>query len=228
MSAPQVPGAPTGATGEAPPVTPPAAAPPPIPAGLGTVPQPADENAPWFKERLERAKQSEREALLAELGVKDAKKAKADLEAAEKAREEAKTVADKLTDAASKLTRTETEAERLRGITKEWAARQMMGLTPEQQAAVKVIAGDDAAEQLKAITALTPTWAKATGAAATPPLPTPATGTAPPPNAPAGTQSTSQPNHKEVHAALLKTNPFAAADYALAHLGDVFPEQRTT
>jgi hypothetical protein len=198
---------------------------PPVTPGAApaAVPQPADESQPWFKERLDRAKQLEREAVLAELGVKDTSKAKADLAAAEKAREEAKTVADKLTDTASKLTKTETELEAERAISKEWATRQMLALTAEQQAAVKAIAGENHAKQLAAITALAPTWAKTPGATATPPLPTPASGTAPPPNAPPGTV-VSEPNHKEVHAALLKQNPFAAAEYGLAHAREVFTE----
>jgi hypothetical protein len=35
----------------------------------------------------------------------------------------------------------------------------------------------------------------------------------------------SPPNHKEIHTQLAKTNPFAAANYALEHLAEVFPEQ---
>lgn len=206
----------------------PATATPATPAAATPVPQPADESQPWFKERLDRAKQLEREAVLTELGVKDTAKAKADLVAAEKAREEAKSVADKLTDTASKLTKTESELEAERAINKEWATRMMLALTAEQQAAVKAIAGENHAKQLAAINALTPTWAAQTPAApAAPAKPaTPAAGTAPPPNAPAST-TISQPNHQEVHAGLLKTNPFAAASYALEHMADVFPEQRT-
>lgn len=203
-----------------PPVTPPAAAPP-------AVPQPPDESQPWFQERLNRAKSQEREALLAELGVKDPKVAKAAIDAAKKAEEDAKSVTDKLTDTASKLSRTESELERERKVTAEWAGRQMLGLTAEQQAAVKAIAGDNPTEQLRTITALAPTWAKngqAPPLAPTPPAP-PASGTAPPPNAPPGTQQVSQPNHQEVHATLLKRDPFAAANYALEHLAEVFPEQ---
>jgi hypothetical protein len=202
--------------------------PPATQAGQQTkTPQPADENADWFKERLSRSEEQARQKLLEELGVKDPVKAKKAIEAAAKAEEEAKSVAEKLSDTASKLTRTETEAERLRKVTKEWAARQMLGLSAEQQAAVKDIAGDDATEQLRAITALAPTWAKqTTEATATRPLPTPtpASGTAPPPHAPEGGTQQSPPNPKEVHAALLKTNPFAAAEYGLAHAREVFPE----
>jgi len=207
-------------------VTPPATPPAPPTPPPATVPQPPDESQPWFQERLSRAKSQEREALLAELGVKDPKVAKAAIDAAKKAEDDAKSVTDKLTETTSKLTRSETEAERLRSITTEWATRQMMALSAEQQTAVKAIAGEDAAAQLKAITALTPTWAAATPPAPVPPAKPvpPASGTAPPPTAPPGT-TVSEPNHAEVHAALLKTNPFAAADYAMAHLREVFPNQ---
>jgi hypothetical protein len=202
------------------PATPPAAqATPPA-----AVPQPTDESQPWFKERLARAEEQAREKLLADLGVKDTAKAKAAIDAAKKAEEDAKSVTDKLTEETSKRTRVETELEHERAINKEWATRQMMALTAEQQAAVKAIAGENHAKQLQAIGALAPTWATQTTApTATKPLPTPASGTAPPPNAPAGT-IVSEANPKEVHAALSKQNPFAAADYGLAHLREVFPE----
>lgn len=222
MSEQQAAGTETGAPAI---TTTPAAAntPPPIPAGLTTTPQPTDESQPWFKERLARAAEQERLKVLEELGVKDPAKAKKALEAAAKAEEEAKSVTDKLTETASKLTRAESELEREREVTKEWAARQMMALSPEQQAAVKAIAGESATKQLAAITALQPTWLKQatpTAAQAT----TPATGTAPPATAPSST-TVSQPNHKEIHAALLKKNPFAAANYAMEHLSEVYPEQ---
>jgi len=208
-------------------VTPPATPPAPPPPPPAAVPQPPDESQPWFQERLNRAKSQEREALLAELGVKDPKVAKAAIDAAKKAEDDAKSITDKLTDTASKLSRTESELERERKVTTEWAARQMLGLTAEQQEAVKAIAGDSPTEQLRTITALAPTWAKN---GQTPPLTPPAapappaSGTAPPPNAPPGTQQVSQPNHKEVHATLLKTNPFEAAAYALEHAAEVYPD----
>jgi hypothetical protein len=200
----------------------PAASPAPAPATPDPrVPQPSDENQPWFQARLKEA----RARLLEDLGITDEAKAKAQLAAAQKAEDEKKSIADKLTETSSKLTTAAAETQRLLAITTEFAARQMVALTAEQQTAVKAIAGDDPAAQLKAITALQPTWAaQASAAPAAPAQPAPpASGTAPPPNAPASTQ-VSQPNHREVHAALLKKNPFAAAEYAEAHLADVFPD----
>lgn len=204
--------------------TPPAqVAPPP------KTPQPADENEPWFKERLTRAEEQARQKVLEELGVKDAAKAKKAIEAAAKAEEEAKTVAEKLADEVKNRTKAESALERERAINREWATRQMMALTAEQQAVVKSFAGDDPSEQLASIAKLAPVWAKqTTEATATRPLAqqvtTPASGTAPPPHAPEGGTQQSPPNHKEVHTALLKTNPFAAAEYGLAHAREVFPE----
>jgi hypothetical protein len=101
----------------------------------------------------------------------------------------------------------------------------MMALTPEQQAAVKALAKDDPAEQLRTITALQPTWATQVAAPAAKPPATPASGTAPSHTAPDATVI-SQSDHKAVHAALLKSNPFAAAQYATEHVRDVYPDSQ--
>jgi hypothetical protein len=170
-----------------------------------------------------------RTRLLQELGVTDVDAAKAAIKAAADAVESQKSAAQKLGETLAERNTLKTEAERLRGVTSEWAARQMMGLSPEQQAAVKAIAGDDAAAQLKAITALAPTWAKApagspVAVAPVQPAP-PASGTAPPPTAPTS-GSVSQQTPVEIHAGLVKTNPFTAAEYAVANVREVFPEPK--
>ena len=174
-----------------------------------------------LKDRLDRAKEQARKALMAELGITDPEKAKAAIAAAEKAEAESRSISDRLTETSTKLGQVQTEADRLRAITAEFAERQMIGLSQEQQDAVKAIAGDDPAAQLRAITALSPTWAKA--AAGAPKAVTPPTGTAPQHSAPEST-SVSLPDHRAVYAALNKTNPFAAAQYALEHVRDVFPD----
>jgi hypothetical protein len=219
MSAPQVPGSPTAAPGE---IVPPPAAP------IVATP---DLSPSWLPERLSRAEEQARAKLLQDLGVTDLEKGKAAIAAAAKAEEEAKSTGQKLGETAKERDTFKSEAERLRVVTAEWAGRQMMGLTAEQQAAVKAIAGDDAAAQLKAITALTPTWGKAAplpgSAPVAPPAapPTPATGTAPPPTAP-GSTTISQQSPREVHAALAKNNPFAAAEFAMANLREVYPDPK--
>ena len=195
------------------------------PAQSGTHDDPA-----WLPERLNRAQEKARSALLAELGIDDPAKAKAANAAAKKAEEDAKSLTDRITESTTRANKAESRADRLSAITTEFAARQMMGLTAEQQEAVRAIAGEDAAEQLNAITILSPTWAKQAASGAAPPVapakpPIPVNGTAPQHNAPDGA-NVSTPNHREVHASLMQKNPFAAANYGLAHLREVFPETK--
>jgi hypothetical protein len=212
MSEPQVPGSPMAAPGEI--VTPPAT---------------PDLNPAWLPERLSRAEEQARAKLLQDLGVTDPEKAKAAIALAAKAEEEAKSTGQKLGETAKERDALKTEAAHLRAVTAEWAARQMLGLTAEQQGAVKAIAGDDAAAQLKAITALTPTWGKPAPLPGSVPVvtapPTPASGTAPPPTAP-GSTTISQQSPREVYAALAKNNPFAAAEFAMANLREVYPDPK--
>lgn len=177
-------------------------------------------------QRLTRARETERKELLASLGVDDLEKAKAAIAAANKAENDQKSAETRLAETTTQLSTIKTEAEHLKAVATEWAARQMMGLSPEQQAAVKSIAGDDPAAQLKTITALAPTWA-AKGAPVAPAATTPAGGTAPAPTAPTSV-TTSPTDHKAVHAALQASNPFAAANYAMQHLTEVFPEQKAS
>lgn len=204
---------PAGTPAPAAPVTPPAA----------TAPRVMTSEIPdeVLKEKLVKTEEKARAKLLAELGIDDPEKAKAAIALAKKAETEAKSVSDRLAETSTQLGKAQTEAERYKAVTTEFAARQMMALSAEQQAAVKAIAGEDAAAQLGAITALTPTWAKSTPA--TPAPVTPAAGTAPPPNAPASSV-VSHTDHKAVYATLQKSNPFEAARYGIEHAREVFPE----
>jgi len=231
MSEPQGAPAPAAVT---PPVATPAAAPPAV------TPQPADENQPWFKERLARAEEQARAKVLSDLGITDPAKGKAAIEAAKKAEEDAKSQGQKLGETSKELESARAELARHQAATKEYAARMMLPLTDANRAAVKAgitAAGgnpEDPATQIAMIGALQASWttAPAVTTQAAPPTTTaaqptpPASGTAPPPNAPPASVTTSQPNHKEVHAALQKTNPFAAAEYAMAHVREVFPDQQ--
>lgn len=186
--------------------TPPAAA-PSAPAARS-----ADERDPaWVNERLER----ERAKLLKDLGVDSVSAAKKAVEAAKAADEANKSSADKAAEATAKLAAVEAEKAALAEALGVHAQSVLSGLTAEQQAAVKAIAGDNAAAQIKAVAALTPTWAKAAPAAA-PTAPAPPADTAPPATAPNGTV-VSPPDPQAVHAELLKTNPIVAARYAEAN-----------
>jgi len=208
----------------APTVSPTPAASAPTPAAPAAQPDTLTLTTTQLNERLERG----RATLLKDLGVADIDKAKAAIAAAAKAEQDAKSIADRLADESKQRAKFESQAERQQKVIQEFAARQMIGLTAEQQEAVKAIAGDDPAAQLHAITALTPTWAKptaATTATTTPQPTTPPNGTAPAPSAPAPT-NISPTDHKAVHAALLKANPFAAAQYAIEHVREVFPDSQ--
>jgi hypothetical protein len=198
----------------APPPAPPAAAPP------AAAPAKSDDPAspPWLPERLARAEEQARAKVLSELGVDDPKKAKDAIAAAKKAEDDAKSTAEKLGEATKDAKRAQGEAERLRAITTEYAARMMVGLTDAQRDAVKKIAGEDPGAQLQAITALAPTWAAAIPApAAAPPVAAPPASTAPPPNAPPPAAPGAPPDHRQVYTALEAKNPFAAAAYGLAN-----------
>lgn len=197
----------------------------------------------WLPGRLEQARRQERESILAELGVADPAKAKAFVQAGIKAEEDAKTAGQKLGETSTALQAANAELARHREVTKNHAERQLSGLTAEQQAAVKRLAGDDPARQLDAIDALKPTWGSATPAAppapaapaAAPPADPPAAATpakppattAPPVSAapPPGPQ-TSQPDHKAVYRDLQKSNPVHAAAYLNVHRNAIYPQQQ--
>lgn len=191
----------------APPVPPPAPAPASAVAG--------GEDAPaWLPARLQREREAAQRALLADIGVPDLATARARMAEA--------------ANAASATARTASLEETIRQrVTVELAS-----LTPEQRTAVTAIAGNDQARVLSTIDQLRPTWGEARGnaptavttitaPAANPPAdaPVPAPPAAPPADtapgrtAPGGTQPPAQPTHSSQYTALLKDNPFAAAQY---------------
>ena len=181
------------------PVAPPAAAPaaPPPPAAAAAAASDGEPN--WLPARLER----ERKAVLKALGVEnvdDAKAALAEL------------------DAALKATKAENEA--LSTALAAHVKGALEPLTDAQRAAVLALAPDDPAAQLRALEALRPTWASpasAPPAVAAPPTATPPADTSAGRSAPNDGAATSPPDHKAIHAELEKTNPVAAARYAVAH-----------
>ena len=177
----------------------------------------SNEDPHWLKPRLEQAKAS----VLRELGVDDVEAAKKALAEAKAKADAEKTAAEKAAEYKAKFDTEAAEKARLAATVAEHAARMLMGLTAEQQKAVKDIAGDDAAAQLRAIGALQPTWAAqratqaAEAAAAAPAAVAPAT-TSPAPSAPNGAV-TSPPDHRAIYVELRRSNPFAAAAYAEQH-----------
>ena len=104
----------------------------------------------------------------------------------------------------------------------ERAAHELSTLTPDQQTAVRGVAGDDTAAQLRTIAALKPTWVATAPSAppAPPPIPPPAGGPpAPPPPAPPGG---SQPvDHKATYERLKTENPYQARLYLLQYRAEL-------
>jgi hypothetical protein len=237
-------------------VAPTAAAVPPPPAPLAPVAPLAPPATPeldpqWLSSRLERAKSIGKADLLKELGATDPIAAKAAIEAARAAEESKKTAEQRAIEAANKLSLAEQSRARSDALIKEQAARMMMVLSPDQQKAITDFAGDEPAEQLRAIQHFVPLWAKtpAMAPAATEAdaeltdadiaeleanLKTvkearaaktagspPPATTSPPPGSPPATTPGSPPDHRAVYSALATKNPFAAAAYGLQHFGAV-------
>lgn len=189
-------------------------------------PQPAaDPNAEpaWLPDRLKRSEAAARAALLKELGVEDPELAKAAIAAAKAAEEQKKTAEQRAAELDAKLKGTLTEAERHAALIKEHAGRMLMALTPDQQKAISDFAGDNPAEQLRAIHHFAPIWAKqaeeiakaaqAVQAAPATNAPAPPANTSPAPTAPASVSPGSPPDVKATYQQLRATNPFAAAAY---------------
>ena len=125
-------------------------------------PAPTQENKEpeWLKPRLEQAERATERKVLERLGVTDFESATKAISEAKAAAEANKTAAEKAAELAAKLATTQSEAERLATATREHADTMLGVLSAEKQAAIKAVAGEDAAKQLAAIKALSPTWAK--------------------------------------------------------------------
>lgn len=118
-------------------------------------------NPPWLKPRLQseaaKSAKATEQRIMSELGV-DLPTAKAAIAAAKEAADAKKTAEQKAAELATQsqaLAKSLAEKDAAIGA---YAEEVMATLTDEQQQAVKDIAGDDAAAQLKTIKALRKTW----------------------------------------------------------------------
>ena len=192
----------------------------------------------WLNARLERAKAAAMNDIARMLGVDNLDKAKAQLEAARKLEDERKTELQRLTERTVALEAAAKRAEQLEGVLSQRAEVELSTLTDAQRAAVTSLAGDDKAAQLRAITALRPTWqaAAAAAAAAAPTAPTAApTPAAAPRVAPASTSAaTSHPasttaaqlvDHRAEYDRLRAQNPVFAAHYLAAYRTEIYPQK---
>jgi hypothetical protein len=181
--------------------------------------------------RIAQAKRSSeaetRAALLKELGVDSLDTAKARVAAAKKLEDDAKSELDKRDERIKQLEASAAEVGPLKQAITERAVSELEGLaTDAQREMVKALAGDDPAKQLTTIASLRkggafappapPVDPKTGKPALPPPASTSAAGVAPPPASPGA------PNHKATLESLEKSNPMAAAHFALRHQGEIY------
>lgn len=178
--------------------------------------------------RIAQAKRSSeadtRAAILKELGVDTIDTAKSRVAAAKKLEDDAKSELDKRDERIKQLEVTAGEVVSLKQAITERASDEMAALvTDAHREMVKGLAGDDAAKQLATISTLRkggafapPVDPKTGKPAVPPPANTSAAGAAPPPANP------NAPNHQATLESLEKSNPMAAAHYALRHQGEIY------
>jgi hypothetical protein len=168
-----------------------------------------------LKERLERERSAAQAALLKDLGVASTDELKAAVEAARAAAESRKTEAEKQ---AALIAERDGLVKRVQSFGEALTAHAnatLSALSDSQKAAVVSLAGDDPAAQLKAISALRPTWASE--------VPAPQGATVPAAAAPQ-TVTPTTPNRKQEYESLKAKNPFAASSYLAQHRKEIFPE----
>lgn len=178
----------------------------------------------WLRPRLDEATQSGlkkgvvegKSELLKELGFASVDEAKKAGEEATAAREAKKSAAQKAAEAEASL---KAAQERLDANSKAlagYAQAEMQKLSEAQRKAVTDVAGDDAALQLKTITALSPTWASAAGTAAATAQEKPKD-TLSAPSAPKDGGNAAAPDLKAIYNEWKDRNPVWAARFAEAN-----------
>lgn len=188
-------------------------------------------------QRLERertkAAADARAELLKSAGLADEEELKAVAAQRQAQIEAEKTQAEKLADLTKKHETTAQRAARVEAVLKERCAAEIKGLSEEQLAAVKKLAGDDDVQMLAAIDVLKPTWAKAPkaehdgdsgGKSQEEKAPAVVPDTAPTRAAPKETKA-APVDHKATWLAMKETDAFAAARYFQSHKAAIFPSQ---
>lgn len=111
-----------------------------------------------LKERLDRARETERAELIKALGVGSLDDVKAAIEAKRLQEEAQKSLEERLAGERAEREKQHSELMRYRETVSQRARFEIESLSDDQRAAVVAIAGDDPAQQLSTITALRPTW----------------------------------------------------------------------
>ena len=172
---------------------------------------PVDQEPAWLAGRLQRERDATAKQILAELGVADAKDAKAALKAYRDSESAKKTEDQKLRERLAALEPLETRVTALTETLTAVAQAELAKLTEVQRASVTRVAGADPQRQLDVITALRDSWTVAAPAAPPAPQNTAPAAPAPAPAAPGVT------NHIATWEALKRANPVEAARYLVAN-----------
>lgn len=194
--------APAPDTSVTPPATPPAA---------------SDGNPAWLPDRLKQAQEARDKAWLKDLGVDSPDLAKKLVAEGRAAAEAKKTAEERHRETETALTTTRAELAAYKTAIDARAADEFSRLSKEQQDAVTAIAGDDSAQRLKTIAALTPTWKAepaAPAASAKPPVAAPAS-TAPAKKDPPTTGTKPEGDANAEYERLSAINPLVAAQFYL-------------
>lgn len=170
-------------------------------------------DASWIKPRLEREAAAAEARILKSLGVSSVDEAKAKFADAQKVLDAQLSEQERQNKRLAELEPTAARVGALEATVREYADRELAGLTDLQRASVASLAGDDPAKILKALEVLRPTWAAAKPPEA--PQQKPDTTSAAAPTPPAAKRE--HVDHKAVFAELQKSNPFAAAQYIQRH-----------
>ncbi len=182
-------------------------------AATPAAPPAATEDPAWLPMRLARKEKE----LLKTLGGESIEDLKARLAEAAALKASQLSEAEKTQARIASLEATAAEAAELRSAIASQAEDALASLTEAQRAAVVGIAGDSPAKQLRAITALRPTWVAVVPPTATPKPVAVAASTTPAATAPPPAASATE-NVLATYEALAKSNPVAAAHYRLNHL----------
>lgn len=165
----------------------------------------------WLPERLAQAERSAEKKLLERFGVSDFEAVSKAIATAKATEEANKTAEQKAIELAATNLRLTTASEEQAKVIADHASKLFTALTPEQQTAVKAIAGEDPLKTLSTINALASSWGTPSAVV----LPTVNTG--PGRSMPVSIETPGTTDHSAVYQSLAASNPFAAANYAKQH-----------
>jgi hypothetical protein len=213
------------------PATPPPVSPASVSPPVSSDGAPGQSDPDWLNKRIRQAKENggkERvDEVLKELGVASIADARAKISAAQAAEDAKKTEIEKKDERIRALEADASRVKSLTDVVTQRATAELATLTDAQRELVMATAGDDPAKQLATIDLVRKAAPAPAGSPAKQPVPAPASttaaGAAPTPATP------SNPDKKAVLESLERTNPMAAAHYALRNERELYtdPNRKT-